>query len=120
VILGSLGSDERQKLTTVGDTVNVASRLESILREPAEGREPGLAAGFVLPNPETARPGEPRLVRILASDETVGCLGGAFRTECLGEHPLKGRSRKVVIHRILGETDGGGERILGDRARGIS
>ena len=107
-ILGSLGSDERQKLTTVGDTVNVASRLESILREPAGAEESAGTAGFMLPSPETSRPGEPQLVRILASEETVACLAGAFRTECLGEHPLKGRTRKVVIHRILGEAPSGG------------
>jgi hypothetical protein len=46
------------------------------------------------------------------SEETVGCLSGAFRTELLGEHLLKGRSRKVCIHRILGAANEGDGRIL--------
>jgi len=120
VILGSLGADQRQKLTTVGDTVNVASRLESILRDPAQEERGREVSGFLLPTPSTAAPGEPRLVRILASEETVACLGGAFRTERLGEHPVKGRSRKVVIHRVLGPVADAGSCILNDQTRGRS
>jgi adenylate cyclase len=89
IIVGSLGGLFRHKLTSVGDTVNVASRLESFLRE-----HPGAV--------DLTRGDGPRWLHVFASEETIGCLGGAFRTEALGEHTLRGRRGKVCIHRVLG------------------
>ncbi len=119
-VIGSVGSDGRQKLTTVGDTVTVASRLESFLRDRAQDERDGSVPGFVLPSPATAPPGEPQLVRILTSEETVACLSGAFVTERLGEYLVKGRSRKVVIHRVLGAAPDAGACILESDERGAS
>ena len=112
VILGSLGSDERQKLTTVGDTVNVASRLESIARDETDEEGAQQGAAFALPTAGRAGAHELQLVRILVSEETVLCLAGAFRTEALGEHALKGRSHKVCIHRVFGSPSQAAGRIL--------
>lgn len=88
VIVGSLGGLLHHKLTTVGDTVNVASRLESFLREhpDALGSDPA---------------GGPRWLHVLASEETLACLAGSYATQVLGEHALRGRRGKICIHRIL-------------------
>lgn len=90
VVVGSLGGLRRHKLTSVGDTVTVAARLESFLREDRAALSPSGGEGSL------------RFTRILASEETVACLGGRFRTAFLGEETLRGRQAKVCIHRVLG------------------
>lgn len=93
VIVGSLGGLLHHKLTTVGDTVNVASRLESFLREHPDALGTDPAVG-------------PRWLHVLASEETVACLAGSYATQVLGEHALRGRRGKICIHRILGPLAG--------------
>jgi adenylate cyclase len=83
VVAGSVGSTERLKYTTVGDTVNTAARLESLDRE--------LVA-------ET--PGK-RPCRILVGERTLQYLGGRFHAEPFGELSLKGKSEKILAYRIL-------------------
>ncbi len=87
-IVGSLGSAERMKYTTVGDTVNTAARLESFHKEDA-----------VSP----ARDGRAPLFRILIGDTTRRHLGDEeFELEDLGVHTLRGRAEPVRIFRVWG------------------
>jgi adenylate cyclase len=87
VVAGSVGSTERLKYTTVGDTVNTAARLESLDRE--------LVA-------ET--PGK-RPCRILIGEQTRRLLGDRFRFEPFGELSLKGKVEKIPAFRILTHVD---------------
>lgn len=69
------------KYTTVGDTINIASRLESYDKDL----------------------GKEALCRILIGESTLGYLGPGFRTERIGEVSLKGKEEKITIYRVLGE-----------------
>jgi adenylate cyclase len=91
-IVGSLGSAERMKYTTVGDTVNTAARLESFAKDDFED--------------ESAAPGAP-MFRILIGDTTLAHLDGRFETASLGEHVLRGRGKAIGIHRVYRERTGG-------------
>lgn len=86
VIAGSVGSTERMKYTTVGDTVNVAARLESFDRE-------GFAATGI----------EDRC-RILVSAETHRRVAAFVRAESLGPVALKGKEQELVVFRIQEEA----------------
>jgi adenylate cyclase len=85
-IAGSIGSAERMKYTTVGDTVNTAARLETFHKEEFEA--------------ECADGGP--VFRILIGDTTHRHLGEEFETEFLGEHVLRGRGVPVGVYRVRG------------------
>jgi class 3 adenylate cyclase len=70
VVAGTLGTTTRMKYTTLGDTVNVASRLENL------GRDRKLTMD---PHP------------ILISEETAKCLDQEFQFQKVGEIAIKGR-----------------------------
>ena len=77
VVVGEIvGSGAAQERTIVGETPNLAARLQA------------LAA------PDT----------ILVSDATQNLLGGLFELESLGEHELKGFARPVPVWRVVGEA----------------
>jgi adenylate cyclase len=80
-VAGALGGLQRMKYTTIGDTINTASRLESYDKEL----------------------GKEALCRILIGESTLRYLGPEFRTERIGEVSLKGKEEKITIHRVLGE-----------------
>jgi adenylate cyclase len=86
-VVGGLGSRERMKYTTVGDTVNTAARLETFRKEEFEAE--ARAGGSVF--------------RILVAGPTLSHLGDEFETEYLGEHTLRGRDAPIAIHRVRGE-----------------
>jgi class 3 adenylate cyclase len=88
--VGAIGSDERTKYTSVGDTINTAARLESI----------GGALDF---DKETA------LQRILIGESTRRVLGDRFALRDEGAHVVKGKSEPLQIYRVLGENAGSAE-----------
>jgi len=80
LVAGSLGSAQRLDYTVVGDTVNIAARLESFDKN----------LGAELP------------CRILISETTRGLLGGRFLTQPVGEVNLKGKDERIKIHLVTG------------------
>jgi adenylate cyclase len=80
-VAGALGGLQRMKYTTVGDTINIASRLESYDKDL----------------------GKEAMCRILIGESTLRYLGPEFRTERIGEVSLKGKEEKITIYRVLGE-----------------
>ena len=84
VVAGSLGSADRLKYTTLGDTVNTASRLESFDKE------------LELPHLATSP------CRILLGESTLPHLGSRFITQRVGEMALKGKESKITAYCVLG------------------
>jgi class 3 adenylate cyclase/tetratricopeptide (TPR) repeat protein len=73
VVVGTLGNDLRVEFKAVGDTVNLASRME-----------------------ELAEPGT-----IYVTEETFRLAEGLFRFEALGEKKVKGREAPVKVYRVI-------------------
>ncbi|MBD2182597.1 CHASE2 domain-containing protein [Aerosakkonema funiforme] len=80
VVAGSLGSYKRLNYTTIGDSVNVAARLESYDKSIDGG-----------------------ICRILIDEETYGYIQGIFPTQFIGSVQLKGREQPVKIYQVLSE-----------------
>lgn len=89
-VVGSLGGHERQKYTSVGDTINTAARLEAI-------------GGVLDFDRETA------LQRILIGERTRQLIGDRFEVEDLGRHVVKGKEEPLQIYRVHGERTPGAE-----------
>jgi class 3 adenylate cyclase/tetratricopeptide (TPR) repeat protein len=73
VVVGTLGNDLRVDFKAVGDTVNLASRMESLA-------EPGTT---------------------YISDETFKLTEGLFRFEALGEKEIKGKEKPLKIYQVI-------------------
>jgi len=73
VVVGTLGNDLRVEFKAVGDTVNLASRME-----------------------ELAAPGS-----TYVTDETFKLTEGLFRFEALGEKIVKGKEASIKLYRVL-------------------
>jgi class 3 adenylate cyclase/tetratricopeptide (TPR) repeat protein len=77
VVVGTLGNDLRLEFKAVGDTVNLASRMEGLA-------EPGTT---------------------LVSEETFRLTEGYFRFEALGEKEIKGKEEPVKIYQFIAPSD---------------
>ena len=73
VVVGTLGNDLRVEFKAVGDTVNLASRMESLA-------EPGTT---------------------YISEDTFKITEGLFRVEALGEKEIKGKEKPLKVYQVI-------------------
>lgn len=78
VVVGSLGGHNRMEYGIIGDSVNIASRLESYDKDR-----------------------QPSACRILIGDETLAHLGNTVAVESWGDLILKGRHAPIGVYRVL-------------------
>ncbi len=83
-VVGCLGSSDRLKYTTLGDTVNTAARLESFKKE-------GVDSDI-----------KKDLCRILISETTKQYLDDTWKLEHVGTAMLKGKNQSIEVYRVRG------------------
>jgi len=92
VIVGSIGDDLRMDYTAVGDTTNLAARVQ-----------------------QAAKPGE-----VWASQETRNIIQDYFHDEMVGEFPLKGKAVHQPLYRMVSERPDVRTRFEAGLVRGIT
>jgi class 3 adenylate cyclase/tetratricopeptide (TPR) repeat protein len=73
VVVGTIGNDLRVSFTAMGDTVNLASRMEGLA-------EPGTTC---------------------VSEDTFKLTEGLFRFECLGGKDIKGKVESTTVYQVI-------------------
>jgi len=85
-VAGSLGSAERLKYTTVGDTVNIAARLEQLGKEPEIGER------------------ESEGGTVFIAETTSQHLDPSWHMKEVGEFLLRGKKERVIVYQVLDRT----------------
>jgi len=92
VIVGAIGEDLRMDYTAVGDTTNLAARIQ-----------------------QKAKPGD-----VWLSHETQSIIKGFFQVKSVGDHELRGKSKKHRVYKLLAEHKGIRTRFEAGLARGVT
>ncbi len=92
VVVGSIGDDLRMDYTAIGDTTNLAARVE-----------------------QSARPGEIRISR-----ETRNIIRGYFKEESVGEVSLKGKAQPQHLYRLISDLPDMRTRFAVGLAKGVT
>lgn len=92
VVVGAIGDDLRMDYTAIGDTTNLAARVE-----------------------QAAKPGE-----IWMSRETRHIIRGYFKEESVGEIPLKGKAQPQHLYRLISDLPDMRTRFAVGLAKGVT
>ncbi|UCF85422.1 MAG: adenylate/guanylate cyclase domain-containing protein, partial [Desulfobacteraceae bacterium] len=92
VIVGAIGDDLRMDYTAIGDTTNLAARIQQI-----------------------AKP-----TQIYLSEATRNIIQDFFQDELVGEIPLKGKAAPQSIYRVVAERPTVRTRFEAGLVRGIT